>query len=75
MVRPIKIIDVLKSGSKPSGFEIVEKYETVDALWGLDYIRITDEDIKALKEGKCLYSDNGEYSQIISYGCTESEEK
>ena len=72
MVRPIKPIEVLKSESKPSSFEMVEKYETVDALWGLNYMRITDEDIKALKEGKCLYSNDGEYSQIISYKYAES---
>lgn len=42
------------------------------AMWGMSHIRITDEDIRALKEGKYLYYTDGEYAQVISY---ESEGK
>lgn len=66
MVTPIKVNKIIKDW-EPDGFEIVQKYETIDALWGLEHREITDEDIKALKEGKYLYCDNGEYAQIISY--------
>ena len=48
-------------------FEIVQKYETIDGMWGIEHIAITDDDIKALKEGKYLYHNDGEYVQIISY--------
>lgn len=66
MVDPVKINEAIKDW-EPDGFEIVQKYETIDALWGLEHRKITDDDIKALKEGKYLYCDNGEYAQIISY--------
>ena len=68
MIDPIKVIDVIKGDYRfPLDFEVVEKYETVDALWGMEHRELTDTDIKALKEGKYLYCDNGEYAQIISY--------
>ena len=73
MIEPVKVNDVLNYGFDDH-FEIVQKYETIDALWGIDHAKITDEDIKALKEGKYLYQNNGEYAQIISYEKSESEE-
>ena len=73
MIDPIKVNKIIKDW-KPDGFEIVQKYETIDALWGLEHRKITDADIAALKEGKYLYCDNGEYAQIISYEKSESEE-
>ena len=72
MISSIKVNEVINNW-EPDGFEIVQKYETVDALWGLEHRQITDDDIKALKEGKYLYCDNGEYAQIISYKEGESD--
>lgn len=66
MVDPTKVNEVIKNWES-YGFEIIQKYETIDALWGLEHRKITDDDIKALKEGKCLYCNNGEFAQIISY--------
>ena len=74
MIKPIKVNEVIKNWESDGGFEIVQKYETVDALWGLEHRQITDDDIKALKEGKYLYCNDGEYAQIISYEKAESEE-
>ena len=48
-------------------FEIVRKYDTIDAFWGIEHRKLTDNDITALKEGKYLYCNDGEYAQIISY--------
>lgn len=66
MVKEMKVIDILQEYSA-DGVEVVRKCDTIDTLWGLDFIKLTDNDIKALKEGKCLYTDNGEYAQLISY--------
>ena len=71
MIYPIKVNEVIKNWER-SGFEIVQKHEIIDALWGLEHRKITDDDIKALKEGKYLYCDDGEYAQIISYEKSES---
>lgn len=48
-------------------FEVVQKYETIDDMWGIEHIAITDDNIKALKKGKYLYHNDGEYVQVISY--------
>ena len=56
-------------------FEIVRKYDTIDVLWGLEHRILTDNDIKALKEGNFLYCNDGEYAQIISYKPQESEDE
>ena len=66
MRAPIIVNDILKRDSGDS-FTIVEKDDVVDMLFGMDHNKITDTDIEALKNGKCLYYDNGEYAQIISY--------
>ena len=71
MIYPIKVNEVIKNWER-SGFEIVQKHEIIDALWGLEHRKITDDDIIALKEGKYLYCDDGEYAQIISYEKSES---
>ena len=75
MINPIKVNEVIKEGGQfqYDDFEIVETYETVDALWGLEHRRLTDNDIKALKEGNFLYCTDGEYAQIISYDPQESK--
>ena len=72
MISPIKVCNILGQYSAYE-FEVVKKYETVDALWGVEHRILTDADIKALKEGKFLYCNNDEYAQIISYK-TENED-
>ncbi len=67
MISPIKVNKVIENWEPDGDFEIVENYETVDALFGLGYRVITDDDIAALKKGKRLYCNDGEYAQIISY--------
>lgn len=74
MINAIKVNEIIKNMSSDC-FEIVRKYDTIDALWGLEHRRITDNDIKALKEGKYLYCNDDEYAQIISYEPQESEDK
>ena len=66
MITPVKPADIIKDKYCET-FDVVQRYEMIDAMWGLSHIQITDEDIKALKEGKFLYSSDGEYAQIISY--------
>jgi hypothetical protein len=73
MINAIKINEVVKNADCEY-FEIARKHDTIDALWGLEYRVLTDNDIKALKEGKYLYCNNGEYAQIISYEPQESED-
>lgn len=72
MISSIKVNEIINNW-EPDGFEIVQKYEVVDALWGLEHRQITDDDIKALKEGKYLYCNDCEYAQIISYKGGESD--
>ena len=66
MISPIKVKEFIDN-TESEQFEIVYKYETIDAMWGMDHVSISDDDIKALKEGKYLYYDDGEYATIISY--------
>lgn len=66
MIYPIKVIDIINQ-EYISDFDVVRKYETVDGMWGITPIKITDEDIKALKEDNYLYYSDGEYAQIIFY--------
>lgn len=66
MIKPIKTVDVIKNISSDT-FQVVQKYETIDAFWGIEHRKLTDNDITALKEGKYLYCNDGEYAQIISY--------
>lgn len=76
MINPIKVCDIIDINFgrySAYEFEVVKKYETVDALWGVEHRILTDADIKALKEGKFLYCNNDEYAQIISYKA-ESED-
>ena len=74
MIDAIRVNEVIKNMSADC-FEIVRKYDTIDALWGLEHRKLTDNDIKALKEDKFLYCTDGEYAQIISYEKSEGEEK
>ena len=48
-------------------FQVVEMDEEIDAMWGIEHRVLTDDDIKALKEGKALYSNDCEYAQLITY--------
>ena len=66
MITPVKVKEIVK---KMDGynFDIVKKHDTIDAMWGMEHMILTDKDIKVLKEGKYLYHTDGEYAQIISY--------
>ena len=72
MINAVKVNEIIKECG--GHFEIVRKYDTIDALWGLEHRKLTDNDIKALKEGKYLYCNDGEYAQIISYEPQERSE-
>ena len=67
MINAIKVNEIIKNNMDGEYFEIVRKYDTIDGLWGLEHRILTDNDIKALKEGNFLYCTDGEYAQIISY--------
>ena len=72
MITAIKVNEIIEDTSGDY-FEIVSKHDTIDALYGLEHRTLTDNDIKALKEGNFLYCTDGEYAQIISYDPQESE--
>ena len=74
MIRPAKTVDIIKNIFSDT-FQVVQKYETIDSFWGIEHRKLTDNDIKALKEGKYLYCNDGEYAQLISYEPQESEDK
>ena len=65
MIAPVKVEEIIKRLG--NHFEIVQKYETIDAMWGIEHMVLTNEDIKALIEGKYLYHSDGEYAHVISY--------
>lgn len=48
MISEIKVKDVIDNFRREE-FEIVKKYEVVDAMWGIELIKITNKDIEALK--------------------------
>ena len=50
--------------------EVVAMGEEVYANFGIEFSVLTDEHIKALQEGKCLYFDieGGEYAFVIRKG-------
>lgn len=67
MIAPIEV-NKFVTNVEGESFEVVQRYETyVDAMWGMEHMVLTDEDIKALKDGKYLYHNDGEYAQLISY--------
>lgn len=66
MITPVKIKETI-TNMDGDRFEVVQMYETVDAMCGMEHMVLTDEDIKALKDGKYLYHSDGEYAQLISY--------
>lgn len=37
----------------------------IQSAWGNSYLHITEEEIKALREGKVLHHDDGEYGTFI----------
>ena len=65
MINAVKVKKIIERLG--NHFEVVQKYETIDAMWGMEHMVLTDEDIKALKEGKYLYHSDGEYAHVISY--------
>ena len=67
MIKPMKPIDIIKHEYLQQEHEIVEKYETVDGMYGLGVIELTDKDIDALKVGKYIYSQDGEYATLLCY--------
>ena len=69
----VKAIDAVRNRDGEI-LDVVEKYEVIDALWGLDHVKLTDEDIKLLKEGKYLYYNDCEYATIISYDGGKNED-
>ena len=74
MTSAIKVKDIIDN-FEGKDFEIVKKYEVVDAMWGIGLIKITDKDIEALKNGEYLYSNDGECAQVICYEKSESEDE
>lgn len=72
MIAPVKVREFVTRVDSDN-FDVVQRYETIDAMWGMEHMVLSDEDIKALKEGKYLYHTDGEYAQIISYKGGESD--
>lgn len=68
MVHPLKTIDVINNEAYQNEFEIVEKYEAIDGMWGIGAVKLTDKEIDALKDGKCIYYNDGEYAHVLFYG-------
>ena len=66
MITPVEVREIITKMDGDS-FDVVNRYDTIDAMWGMEHMVLTDEDIKALKDGKYLYNNDGEYAQIISY--------
>lgn len=65
---PMKPIDIIKDEHYQDEIEIVEKYETIDGMWGVGTVKLTDKEIDALKNGKCIYFNDGEYAHVLFYG-------
>lgn len=59
-------------------FEIIEATQKAGEKYGTNYgfsiLRITDEHINALKEGKMLATDDGEYTTFILHKNTKLKE-
>ena len=51
-------------------FNVIEPSEMRDyaSPWGNSYLLITEEDIQALRSGKVLHHDDGEYGTFIELG-------
>lgn len=62
MVMPLSLIS-----EDDEGLKIVHKAEPIDPWFGMDIYQLNDEDIEALKNGKCLYGDNYEYAILLYY--------
>ena len=63
-----RILDDIEKGYEPY-LEIIEKGGKIETNYGLDCIALTDEHIKAIKEGKAInFGINGnEYAGLIFY--------
>ena len=48
-----------------SGIEIVDKNADVNTMWGITANTVTTDQLEELKNGKCIYFDDGEYAHII----------
>lgn len=53
-----------------ANYEIVTKQDLVDCCYGIEYLKITDEDLEKLKKGNCIYCEinAAEYALVISLG-------
>ena len=67
ILHPRKAIDIVKNKSHQAECNTVKKYEIIDALWGIETIRLTDKDINALKAGEYIYTNNDEYATLLFY--------
>lgn len=45
--------------------DILSEGDEYDSLWGVDSIALSKKHIKALKGGKVLYWNNGEYATLV----------
>ena len=58
---------IIEQKSYVTEFEQVHRADPVDTCYGMYVYRITDKDIEALKQGKCLYADEMEYAVLVYY--------
>ena len=75
MIHPLKPSDIINDETCQASLEIVKKYETIDGMWGIDVIKLTDEEINALKEGEYIYTEDGEYATLLCYSADNKEKK
>lgn len=66
----------VEKGYEPN-LKILENGDKIDTNYSLDCIALTDEHIKAIKEGKALNFDinGGEYAGLIFYKEAKNETK
>lgn len=48
--------------------EIVKRDDEVNPMYGIRAVEITEEHISALRDGKCVYFNDGEYATILYMG-------
>lgn len=71
MIHPLKPIDIINNETCQGNLEVVKKYETIDGMWGIEVLKLTDKEIDALKEGKYLYTEDGEFATLLCYSTEE----
>lgn len=49
----------------PAKCEIRRYGQFIDPLYGLEAVEISEEQVEALKQGKVLYFEDGEYATVI----------